>query len=165
MALHAADKNDERDAIRLFRDGLKKGNEETRRRCAEALTRLGNMKERVEASDYLVSQWTDDAALLVACTELDKDNESSRVILYTSQIDILTAPNELVALRLKAMLKKNDSRFEDYLYTWIMNRPLSSEHLELYERYLNREAESSKKNRWTKMRWRHHHSPFPRTAP
>ena len=146
MALHAADRNDEKEAIRLFKDGLKKGNEETRRRCAEALTRLGNMKERVDASVYLVSQWSDDAALLVACTELDKDNEFSRVILYTESIDILTAPNELVKLRMNAMLKKNDSRFEDDLFNWILNRPLSSDHTEMYERYLNFIAESQEKD-------------------
>ncbi len=137
MGLHATDRNDEKEAVRLFKDGLKKGNEETRRRSAEALTQLGNMKERVEACEYLVSQWTDDEALLVACTELDRDNEFSRIILYTEYIDILTAPNELVKLRMNAMLRKKDSRFEDDLYKWIMNRALSSDHLEIYEKYLN----------------------------
>ncbi len=145
MGLYAADKNNEKEALRLFKEGLRKGNEETRRRSAEALTRLGNMRERVAASEYLISQWHDDNALLVACTELDKDNEFSAVILHTENIDILTAPNDLVSLRMNAMLRKNDSRFEDDLYTWMLNRPLSSAHLEIYERYLNSLAESKVK--------------------
>ena len=145
MGLYAADKNNEKEAIRLFKEGLRKGNEETRRRCAEALTRLGNMRERIASSEYLVSQWSDDNALLVACTELDRDNEFSTVIRYTEKIDILTASNDLVNLRLNAMFKKNDSRFEDDLYTWMMNRPLSSAHLEIYERYLNSLVESKAK--------------------
>ena len=143
MALHAADQNDEKNAVRLFKEGLKKGTDLTRRRCAEALTQFGNVRERVEACKYLVTNWSDDNALLVACAELERDNEPSLIILYTEHIDLLTAPNGLVRLRLNAMLQKNDSRFEDDLYTWILHRALSSEHLELYEKYLNASAESA----------------------
>ena len=143
MALHAADQNDEKNAVRLFKEGLKKGTDLTRRRCAEALTQFGNVRERVEACKYLVTNWNDDNALLIACAELERDNEPSLIILYTEHIDLLTAPNGLVRLRLNAMLQKNDSRFEDDLYTWILHRALSSEHLELYEKYLNASAESA----------------------
>lgn len=142
MALHAADQNDEKNATRLFKEGLKKGTDLTKRRCAEALTQLGNVRERVEACKYLVANWNDENALLVACTELERDNEPSLINLYTEHIDLLTAPNELVRLRLNAMLQKNDSRFENDLYTWMMNRALSAEHVELYEKYVNLLAES-----------------------
>lgn len=146
MALHAADQNDGLNAMRLFKEGLGKGNDITRRRCAEALTQLGNVRERVEASKYLVSQWNDDNALLVACTELSRNAEYSLIILYTEHIDILGAPNELVKLRLDAMLQKNDSRFENDLFFWMMGRALSSDHLEMYEKYLNFIAESKRQN-------------------
>ena len=144
MALHAADKGDEQSAARLFKEGLKKGTDLTKRRCAEALTQFGNVRERVEACKYLIANWNDDNALLVACTELERDNEPSLINLYTEHVDILTAPNELVRLRLNAMLQKNDSRFENDLYTWMINRALSPEHLELYEKYQNSRAEEKK---------------------
>lgn len=145
MALHAADQNDEKNAIRLFNEGLKKGTDLTKRRCAEALTQFGNVRDRVESCKYLVANWKDDTALLIACAELERDNEFSLINLYTEHIDLLTAPNELVRLRLNAMLQKNDSRFEDDLRTWMLSRPLSNEHLELYEKYSNAVAETADK--------------------
>ena len=136
MALRAADANDERTAIRLFTEGRKKGTSLTSRRCAEALTQLGNVTERLDACRYLIANWNDDLALVTACTEFERNNELSLIIASTDGIDLATANNELVRLRMNALFAKGDSRFESEAYRWMMSRALSASHLEVYSKYL-----------------------------
>ena len=136
MALRAADAQDERTAIRLFTEGRKKGNALTARKCAEALTQLGSVTERLDACKYLTATWHDDRALITAGTEWERNNEHALIISATDGIDLATANNELVRLRMDALYVKQDSRFEDEAWRWMMTRALSASHLEIYNKCL-----------------------------
>lgn len=134
MALRAADARDEKTAMRLFTEGRKSENSIVSRKCAEALTQLGNVRERIEACKYLLANWNDEAALITVCTELEKSEEYSLIITYTDSIDVASANNELVRLRLTALYEKKDSRFEAEAYQWMLNRALSASHLDVYKK-------------------------------
>lgn len=140
MALKAADSNNEQEAIRFFTAGRKKSNELTSRKCAEALTQLGTVKERLEACKYVMAHWHDDAALEAVCTELEREGEYAQIIAYTDSIDSATANNNVVRLRLSALYAKADSRFANEAFIWMTRRALSSHHLELYNRYIATET-------------------------
>ena len=136
MALRAVDSHDEKSAIRLFTDGKKSANSLIRRKCAESLTQLGNVKERIEACRYLIENWDDDTVLITACSELERNNEYSMIIAATDGLDVTVANNELVRLRMNALYEKKDSRFYEEVHRWMLSRALSSFHLEIYQKYL-----------------------------
>ncbi|MCR5724141.1 MAG: lytic transglycosylase domain-containing protein [Treponema sp.] len=143
MALRAADKKNEKEAIRLFTLGRKKSNDLTRRKCAEALTQLGNLKERREACKFMIANWQDEAALETVCTEFDREEEYSSVISCTDSLDLATASNNLVRLRMLALYAKADSRFANEVFFWMTRRALSSQHLEIYNRFIALEHQDS----------------------
>ncbi|MBR0032285.1 MAG: lytic transglycosylase domain-containing protein [Treponema sp.] len=134
--LRACDDNKEDEAIRLFTAARKNGTDLVARRSAEALTQIGNITQRLEASKYLIERWNDDNALLIACKEFFKNQEYSQILRYTRRINLNKASNELVELRMRSLLEKNDSRFEEEYFTWTVSRPLSMHHLQFYQIYL-----------------------------
>ena len=149
MALQAADEGDNEKAMRYFkisRDS-ETGSPIITRRSAESLTMLGNVLERNEASTYLAEKYKDDSALLIAAREFFKQNEFATIIKITEHIDLANAPNELVKIRFDSMLEKNDSRFDQDYYTWCVSRPLSIEHIQLYEKYIQPKEEAFEKER------------------
>lgn len=137
--LKACDENNEKEAIRFFHDARKKGSDLIARRSAEALTQLGNVRERHDAAIYLIERWKDDSALLVACQELLKNNEYAEIIRLTKSIDLATASNELVEIRMNSLLEKRDSQFDKEYFLWTVSRPLSPQHLEFYQLYLSKQ--------------------------
>lgn len=144
LGLQAADENDTEKAIRYFkisRDS-ETGTEIISRRSAENLILLGNVIERNEAALFLANKYKDDNAFLLASRELFKQNEFASIIKITDNIDLKTAPNELVKLRFDAMMEKKDSRFEHEYFIWVVSRPLSTEHLEFYQKYLANKIKS-----------------------
>ena len=134
-ALKSAETFDDKETQRLFRDAKIHGSELTRRRSAQFLTRLGNVQERLEACKDLIQTYGDEDALITACSEFERMNEWNLIISYTDSIDLETAPNELVRLRLNAILEKNDSRFFDQFLHWSLCRPFSANHAILYNKY------------------------------
>lgn len=149
MALQAADEEDDEKAMRYFKISRDSENSSPiiARRSAESLTMLGNVLERNEASTFLAEKYKDDSALLISAREFFKQNEFATILKITEHIDLATAPNELVKLRFDSMLEKRDSRFDQDFYTWCVSRPLSIEHLQIYEKYIapKKEAFESEK--------------------
>jgi len=138
LALQAADEGDNEKAINYFkmtRDS-ETASEIIVRRSAESLTLLGDVIERNEAALYLAKKYNDDNALLIASRELFKQNEFASIIRITDNIDFEKAPNDLVKIRFDSMLEKKDNRFEQEYYLWSILRPLSAEHIEIYQKYL-----------------------------
>ena len=144
MALQAADEGDDLKAMRYFkisRDS-ETGSPIIKRRSAESLTMLGNVMERNEASTYLAEKYGDDSALLISAREFFKQNEFATILKLTENIDLSSAPNELVKIRFDSMIEKKDSRFQQDFYTWCVSRPLSIEHLKMYKVYMTQKEDA-----------------------
>ncbi len=134
-ALKSLDAFDEKETLRLFRDAKNHGSDLTKRKSAEYLTQLGNVQDRLEACKDLIKTYPDEEALITACTELEEMNEWNLIISYTENLDFTTGNNELIRLRLNAILEKKDSRFLDQFFYWSMCRPFSSSHAIMYAKY------------------------------
>ena len=144
LALQSAEKGEDKEAERLFKIARNKGTPLTARRSAEALTLMGSVTDRIAAAHFLTNTYSDEAALLLACRELFSHAEYASILSLTESIDLATAKNELIALRLKSLAQKRDSRFESECYIWFISRPLSTEHLEVYQTYLAYQLEKNK---------------------
>ena len=135
LALQAADRGDESEALRLFKISRKKSNPLVAKRSAESLTLLGSVPERIEAAIFLAENYTDENSLVTACRELFQHGEFVKVINLTENLNLETAKNELVKLRLASLAQKKDGRFDAEFFRWFVSRPLSTEHLESYREY------------------------------
>lgn len=133
LGLKDAESGNEKDAIRKFKIAREKGTELVSRRSAESLTMLGDVGERVEAAVYLAEHFADAEAQITACKELFSAGEFATVIKLTDGIDLSKDSNELIQLRFLSFIEKEDSRLENDFYKWFVSRPLSTEHLEIYQ--------------------------------
>lgn len=144
MGLHAIDNQDEDSAMRLFNKGKGNCSPYAARRCAEALTLVGNVQSRVDSCIYLINKYKDDDALLLACKELERDEEYAKIITFTDSIDFINSSDELIKIRLESMLKKDDSRFEESLYNWLISKPCGNEQNSIYQLYENKRIQEFK---------------------
>ena len=138
LGLQAADAENEEKALQFFKIARDSPNSTDliARRSAESLTMIGNVAERNEAARFIAKKYNDDSAILVAAREFYKQGEKNALIELTENLNFATAPNELVKIRLNAMLEQNDSRFEHEYFLWTISRALSEEHLEFYQKFL-----------------------------
>ena len=137
LALQAAENADEKEALRLFSIARKKGSPLIAKKSAQALTQFGTVRERIEASEQLVSLYDDEVSLAAACRELFSHNEFTKIINLTEKISLEDTKNEIVKYRLLSLAEKKDSRFESEFYKWFILRPVSGEHIETYTTYLS----------------------------
>lgn len=138
LGLKAADENDNEKAIEYFKKARdsKDSLEIIKKRSAESLVLLGNVAERNEAAQTLATRFqNNDEELLIASRELFRQSEYSKILEITDSINLETAPNELVKIRLDSMLEKKDKRFDDEYFKWTISRKLTAEHLEFYQKY------------------------------
>jgi soluble lytic murein transglycosylase len=141
LGLHAIDNQDETAAIQYFHQGITGSSPLAARRCAEALTLIGNVQDRITACKELVKKYNDADALLTAARELFRDGEYAQLINLTDRINFKEDQNELIRFRLESLAQKNDSRLEDELYQWLIARPCGSDQLEVYQLYETKKAE------------------------
>ena len=136
LALQASDNGNENEALRLFKIARKKGTPLIAKRSAEALTMLGSVKERVESSLYLAKNYDDESSLAIACRELLQHEEYVSIINLTEKLALDSAKNEIIRYRLESLAQKRDSRFDSEFFTWFISRPVSADHIEVYQTYL-----------------------------
>jgi soluble lytic murein transglycosylase len=132
IALRELENGNEQEAVRLFEKCAQKGSYYAARESAEELTKLGDVQERIAACKDLVKKYNDEDALLIAAREYESDEEYSKIIVMTDTVDILHSKNELVRIRLTAMSKRNDDRFDIAAYTWYSLCPFSEQMYKLY---------------------------------
>lgn len=147
MALQAADEGDGEKAIRFFKTARdsKGASEIISRKSAESLVLLGNVLERNESAVFLSQKYGDDGALLSASRELFRQKEYSTIIKITENVNFKNSPNELIKIRFNSMLEKRDSRFDHEYFLWMISRPISSDHIELYQKFLAEKIENFKR--------------------
>ena len=133
---------------------VKKGSSWCARRSYENLILLQNQKNRIEMEDLYLEKYKDEDALLFAVKDYYSSREYSRVIFFTNDLDFSAASSALIALRLRSMKEKNDSRLLDEMFKWFMECSLSTEHQNFYNDYSNYIEESLSEAQKTLLNFR-----------
>lgn len=136
MGLRALEKGNDKEAESHFYKAIKKGSVLAARRSAEKLCSLGDRQEKINAAKKLTASYTDDEALLFAARIYSEYGEPGLVLSLTSKIDVKTANDELVGLRLKAMKERKVSGIEDLMAEWYLNKPITSYHYKFFCEYI-----------------------------
>lgn len=136
IGLQKLGENDIAQAEKNFSLAAKKGSGYCSRYSKIELIKLKNQRERIERWQDFVQEYSDEEAVLLAARDLFLCGEFSKIIQITENLDLKTADNELVSLRLKSMSEKKDSRLDREIFTWFTERDISSEHFSLF-RLLN----------------------------
>ncbi len=123
----------EAEAMRLFRQSARNGSKYVSRRSYEELTNLGNVNDRLDACGNLIKKYDDEEAYLYAARHYKANNEETKLLNLTSNLDYKTCSNQLAALRFKTLYEVNDTRFFTEVYDWFISRPLSSSHYEIFK--------------------------------
>ena len=120
------------EARRLFLRAVNTGSPYISRLSLEELTETGNVRERLESCDRLLSKYSDEKAKLLVCRKYYSAAEYSKLIQCTNGIDYENCSNSLAYYRLDSMRKKGDSRFFKEFYSWFTLRRVSDLHYQLY---------------------------------
>ena len=139
-ALKRADKDTET-AQKYFFRSAKKGSCWAARRSMRQLCLIGDVQQRIKRCQDYLKKYNDDGAKLFAAREFLADKEWALAIEATDDIDLAVCDNSLAALRLQALDKKNDSRFDQTVYDWFTQRRISDVHYEFYKQNARDELE------------------------
>ena len=132
IGLRLLNEGNEKAAREKFKYCMKKGSHWCAQKSAEALCSFGNVQEKNAAVENLLQQFPGDESLLIAARQFTSSGEINKLISYTANLDFSTAKNELIRLRLEAMGRRGDSAYEDEVYRWFTECPISSEHYQFY---------------------------------
>lgn len=132
IGLQKLGENDIAQAEKNFSAAAKKGSGYCSRYSKIELIKLKNQRERIERWQTFIQEYPDEEAFLLAARDLFSCGEFSKIIQFTENLDLKSADNELVSLRLKSMHEKNDSRIKEEIFTWFTERDISSEHLNFF---------------------------------
>lgn len=132
LALKKQQEGNNFEAKRLFSISAKKSSSYIARLSAENLTEIGNVRERLEACENLIKKYSDEDALLIAVKQLFAEEEFTKIVVLTNNINYETSENSLIYLRFAAMLKNNAPRLYNDVFEWFTKRPVSSEHYKFF---------------------------------
>ena len=132
IGLKLLQENDEKGAREKFNHCIKKGSYYCAKKSAEALCTFGNIQERNVAASSLINRYKDEDSLLIAAKQFTNSGETNRLIETTNGLDFSKAKNELIRLRLEAMGRRGDSNYENEVYRWFTECPISTEHYQFY---------------------------------
>lgn len=128
-------------AQKYFFRSAKKGSYWAARRSMRQLCLIGDVQQRIKRCQDYLKKYDDDDAKLFAAREFLADKEWALAIEATDDIDLAVCDNSLAALRLQALDKKNDSRFDQTVYDWFTQRRISDVHYEFYKQNARDELE------------------------
>lgn len=132
LALKKQQEGNNFEAKRLFSISAKKSSSYIARLSAEKLTEIGNVRERLDACENLIKKYSDEDALLIAVKQLFAEEEFTKIVVLTNNINYETSENSLIYLRFAAMLKNNAPRLYNDVFEWFTKRPVSSEHYKFF---------------------------------
>jgi len=132
---------DSETAQKYFFRSAKKGSYWAARRSMRQLCLIGDVQQRIKRCRDYLKKYNDDDAKLFVCREFLADKEYALAIEATDDIDLAVCDNNLAVLRLQAMDKKNDSRFDQTVYDWFTKRRISDVHYEFYKQNARDELE------------------------
>ena len=128
-------------AQKYFFRSAKKGSYWAARRSMRQLCLIGDVQQRIKRCQDYLKKYNDDDAKLFAAREFLADKEWALAIEATDDIDLAVCDNSLAALRLQALDKKSDSRFDQTVYDWFTQRRISDVHYEFYKQNARDELE------------------------
>ena len=105
------------------------------RRCIEKCIEISDEKEKYIS--ILLERYSDDSALFTACNYFTNIQNFDKVLETSRNIDLKTSANELIALKLKALLKKKDTTLHKEARTWFLSRAYTKSHQDFYTDYKN----------------------------
>ena len=132
IGLKLVSEGDLKSAATKLKKCAKKGSYYCARRSYETLCGIGNVQENINNAKKLHEQYHDSDSLLLLLKLLDENNEVHSIIEYTNDIDFKTEYNEIIKIRLQALKKRGDSRYESEVYKWFSEKPISSFHYKFY---------------------------------
>lgn len=141
--LSALKDNNLDEAEKYFLRAAKKASYWASRRSAQQLCLMGDIQQRIKKISAYLKKYDDDDAKLFACKEFFAFKEYALVIEATDGIDLSSCDNSLAALRLQALSKKNDSRFDQAVYDWFTLRRVSDVHYDFYRQNARDELEDA----------------------
>ena len=115
-----------------FKRCIKKGSPRCAQRSAEALCTFGNIQEKNSAAENLLKLFPGEESIIVAARQFASSGEINKLIECTSNLDFSTAKNEIIRLRLEAMARRGDSTYQEEVYRWFTECPVSTEHYQFY---------------------------------
>ena len=128
IALRAISKKDYKGARQKLNKAVKKGTPLVARRSAETLCTFGDVQERVAAAKKLVSLYSDDEALLLACRIFSESRETGLVLTTAKEVSVTESNDALVALKLESMNKCGIQGYNDDLKKWYLEKPFTQSH-------------------------------------
>ena len=132
MALKLLDEGNEKSARTKFNACIKKGTYYCAKRSAEALCSFGTIQEKNQAAEKLIARFPEKDSLLIAAKQFEASGEINKLIECTENLDFSKDKNELIKIRLTALKKRNDSRYEKEVFQWFSACPISKEHYQFY---------------------------------
>ena len=124
---------DSETAQKCFFRSAKKGSYWAARRSMRQLCLIGDVQQRIKRCRDYLKKYDDDDAKLFACREFLADKEYALAIEATDGLDLAVCDNSLAILRLQALDKKSDSRFDKSVCDWFTQRRISDIHYEFYK--------------------------------
>ncbi len=128
-------------AQKYFFRASKKGSYWIARKSMKQLCLMGDVQQRIKRCAEYLKKYDDDEARYFAVREFLANKEWARAIEATDKIDLAVCDNNLAVLRLQALNKKKDSRFERSVYDWFTLRRISDVHYEFYKQNARDELE------------------------
>lgn len=128
-------------AQKYFFRASKKGSYWIARKSMKQLCLMGDVQQRIKRCAEYLKKYDDDEARYFAVREFLANKEWARAIEATDKIDLAVCDNNLAVLRLQALNKKKDSRFDKSVYDWFTLRRISDVHYEFYKQNARDELE------------------------
>ena len=128
-------------AQKYFFRASKKGSYWIARKSMKQLCLMGDVQQRIKRCAEYLKKYDDDEARYFAVREFLANKEWARAIEATDNIDLAVCDNNLAVLRLQALNKKKDSRFDKSVYDWFTLRRISDVHYEFYKQNARDELE------------------------
>ena len=122
-----------KEAKQKFNNCIKKGTYSCGKESAKQLAAMGNLQERNEAATILYEKYPDEDSLLINAQAFYNSNELRKLFDLTKDLDLSTANDNLVKLRLNALLKsKENQKFFDETYSWFTSKSITQEQYQFY---------------------------------
>lgn len=137
LGLKLLQEEKENEARIKFSNCISNGTYYCAKRSAQTLAKMGTVQERNLACQQLVKKFDDTESLLIAAHQFYSAEEYIKLIKLTDKVNISEEDNELVRLRLEALLKKSDSHFTNELIEWFTSRTISQKHYKFYRDIIN----------------------------
>lgn len=145
LALQSLQEDNESQAVRYLKKGIKHSSDFFARKSMEKLSTMGTVNERISTSANYYKKYNDQQALLRYVQELFNGKDYKKIISLTDSLPE-NSEAELFYFRLASVAEGNYSIFNGEIEDWFLHNPFSSFHKEFYTKYLSFLSDSISQN-------------------